>query len=269
MIVNADDLGLAEGVNRGILEAHEAGAVSSASAIVNLPAFGDAALRALAAPRLGVGLHFNIVLGRPLTRALSLTDRRTGRFLPLTALARRAFTGRIEAGDVHAECAAQLMRLRDAGIRITHVDSHRHAHALPGVWRAVCRAAHEAGVPVVRVPLEPWRVNGGDAAAAGKKLALAAAWRLASIGAPPLRRPVRFVGISLQGGHRFEVRLMRLLRALPPGTTELMVHPGHDDAELGALDPYRGAREIELAVLTSASVRDALRGLELTHFGRL
>ncbi len=266
--MNADDLGLAEGVNRGILEAHVAGAVTSTSVMVNLPAFDDAVRRARAAPALGTGLHLNIVLGRPLTRAPSLTNARTGEFWPLAALARRAFAGRIDAGDVQRECAAQLARLRETGLRITHLDSHRHAHALPGVWLGVARAAREAAVERVRAPLEPLGLNFRDPAATGRKLVLAASWSLATR-REPARRSARFVGISLQGSRRFASRLFALLAHLPSGVTELMVHPGHDDGELAALDQYRGARERELEVLTSPAVGGALRGIERTNFGEI
>ena len=60
LVINADDLGFAPGVNRGIIEAHGAGTLSSASMIVNAPAFGEAAaLVREHAPSLGVGLHLN------------------------------------------------------------------------------------------------------------------------------------------------------------------------------------------------------------------
>ena len=100
LIVNADDLGLAAGVDRGIVEAHAAGAVSSASMLVNLEDFEHAAGLARAAPRLGIGLHFNVVLGRPLTPARTLVDPHTGAFRPLGSLVRRALARCIDPDDV-------------------------------------------------------------------------------------------------------------------------------------------------------------------------
>src|SRR5437762_7703708 len=67
LVVNADDFGLSAGVNRGILEAHAAGVVSSVSVLVNAPGWDDAVgrLRDLGArPGLGVGLHVNLTMGR-------------------------------------------------------------------------------------------------------------------------------------------------------------------------------------------------------------
>src|SRR5215831_16051926 len=98
LVINADDFGLSEGVNRGILAAHAAGSVTSTSLLVNLPAFDHAVAGAREAPRLGVGLHFNVTAGAPVLpaeRVRSLCDPRTGDFHPLRRLVQRAFRGRL------------------------------------------------------------------------------------------------------------------------------------------------------------------------------
>jgi predicted glycoside hydrolase/deacetylase ChbG (UPF0249 family) len=272
--VNADDFGLSAGVNRGILEAHSAGVVSSVSVLVNMPppAWEDAARRLRGAgPGLGVGLHLNLTAGSPLSRGGTLRDPRTGGFHRLTVLVGRALAGRIDPADVAAECVAQLARLRAAGVRVTHVDSHRHVHVLPGVWRAVVETAGRQGIPVVRVPLEPLGANPGNWRALVKKVALAAAWRLGSPSAPAPRPVDRFFGISLQGGAEFLPRLLALLDRLEPGTTELMVHPGSPDGEAVRGDRYAAPRAVELAALTSPVVRERFRrgDFRLIHFGAL
>src|SRR3954470_1478614 len=79
LVINADDLGFAPGVNRGIVEAHESGTLSSASMMVTTPAFAEAVeLVQTRARALGVGLHLNLITGRPLTAVPTLTDARTG-----------------------------------------------------------------------------------------------------------------------------------------------------------------------------------------------
>lgn len=262
LVINADDFGLAPGVNRGILEAHAAGTLSSTSVMVNTPAFDEGlALARERAPTLGLGLHLNLVAGRPLTRAPSLTDARTGCFHSLAALARRALAGAVRAEDVRNECDAQLAALARRGVISTHLDSHRHAHALPGVLPAVLASARAAGVPVVRRPLD--RSSFAQPLASMKILALHAAWRRALAGVQqadlePLGRSPRFRGILLQDTPDVRARLLALFDQLPFGATELMLHPGHDDDTLGAQDPYRAPRERELAALTSHEVRARL-----------
>lgn len=272
LIINADDFGYTPAVSEGIVEAHAAGVVTSASLLANLDGFDHAVrLARAAAPALGIGLHLNLVQGRPLARVPTLTDPRTGAFHPLARLARRAVLGRVAAADVEAECRAQIRRLRDAGVRITHLDSHQHAHALPGLWPAIARAAMGAGIAVARWPVESARVNPWRLGAQGKKAVVALSWRLARRGAPRLRHPDRFVGISLMGGRGVERRLLRLLDTLPSGTTELMVHVGRVDHALARVDDYTWQREQELEALRSSAVRARLqRGdIALVHFGAL
>ena len=275
LVINADDLGFAPGVNRGIAEAHECGALSSASMMVNTPAFGEAAaLVRERLPALGVGLHLNLLAGRPLAIVPTLADPRTGAFHSLSELARRALLGRVSASDVRRECDAQLGALAREGIVITHLDSHRHTHALPGVLPAVLASALAAGVRIVRRPLDHPRL--GDPSASAKMLALHGAWRVASraLGIDErslLARSPHFRGIALQSAPHVQDDLLRLLERLPRGTTEIMLHPGHDDEVLAAQDPYRHERERELAALTSDLVRERLtRGdIRLVTFANL
>ena len=275
LVINADDFGFAPGVNRGIVEAHEAGALSSASMMVNTPAFDDAAaLTRDRLPRLGIGLHFNLLTGRPLSVVPTLTNPSDGAFHSLFTLARRGLTGRLSASDVRRECDAQLAALSAQGIRITHLDSHRHTHALPGVLPAVLASARAAGVHIVRRPLDQPVAH--DAVASARMFMLRAAWRSAmravAAGDRALAaRAPSFRGIAMQGAPDVQARLLALLDHLPHGATEIMMHPGYDDAVLAAIDPYRSEREREVAALCSTAVRARLaRGdIRLVRFDEL
>lgn len=230
--------------------------------MVNTPAFREAA--ALVRDRgqtLGVGLHLNLVVGRPLTAVPTLTDSHTGDFLSLGELARRAMAGRVRAGDVRRECDAQIAALAAEGIAMTHLDSHRHSHALPGILPAVVASARAGAIRIVRRPLD--RLLLAEPVVSAKMLALHAAWRVAITGVPGSDRAAfghvaHFRGIALQGAPELESKLLTLLDSLPGGVTELMLHPGYDDATLAALDPYRAERERELSVLTSGVLGAAL-----------
>jgi predicted glycoside hydrolase/deacetylase ChbG (UPF0249 family) len=273
LIINADDFGYSAGVTRGIIEAHAAGSVTSTSMMANGVDWENAVRLARANRKLDVGIHLNLVQGRPLLRVPSLTDPRTGEFYPLGAFARRAMLGRIDADELEAETLAQIARVRGAGIAVTHLDSHRHAHAMPGIFPVVARVASEVGIRVVRIPREPLGINPMDVAATSRKIVLrvALAASHALLLAPPLMATDHFRGISLQGGTHFAKRLGRALDTLEPGSTELMVHPGHVDEALAAQDPYTLPREKELAELTSAGVRERLKrgDIELVSFAAL
>jgi predicted glycoside hydrolase/deacetylase ChbG (UPF0249 family) len=274
LIVNADDFGLSEGVNRGILEAHRAGVVTSASLLVNTPGFPHAARAARDAQGLGVGLHLNFTAGRPVSppdAVVSLCDPRAGTFHPLPLLIARALTGRVKDSHVATECAAQIARFRATGLRPTHLDGHQHAHALPGILRPVIAAARQAGIDVVRIPLDPLAGIVWRPIAAVAQALLAGSYRLAARGVPAPRYADHFRGFALTGRRDFRERLLALLDALEPGVTELMVHPGYPDASLAGWVSYSEGRERELAALTSGTVRARLgRGdIALIHFGGL
>ncbi len=234
--------------------------------MVAQPGWEDGVRAARATPTLDVGLHFNVLVGAPLAAAPSLTDPRTGRFLALTTLVRRALLGAVDAADVEAECEAQLAALRAAGITPTHIDSHRHTHALPRVRGAVARVAARHGL-VLRRPLESPGWFAFDAAAQLHRAVIRASWIATAAGCAATRGTDHFVGIALQGGTRFDARLDVVLRQLAPGTTELMVHPGRVDDALRRLDGYTWQRERELAALTERPLGRRLEGTGVALIG--
>lgn len=268
LIINADDFGISRGVNIGIIEAAEAGVVTSASVIVNLPEFADALDRTLSCPTLSLGLHLNFTVGRPLTAVPSLTRRDTGEFFSLAGLVARASLGLLDASDIARECLAQIDRMIKAGFPPTHLDSHRHVHAHPAISSVVARAAASRGIYQVRIPCESLRVNASVWRANLKKTGLLICAGLSG-GPAAADRAVNFVGVSLQGGKSFAARLFALIPQLQAGTTELMTHPGYADASLAEHDSYTLERVTELRVLTSREFRDLLvrSGVTLTSFG--
>ena len=226
--------------------------------MVRCPGWSDALARLPVAPRLAIGLHFNVLLGAPLTRAASLADPRTGDFRPLGSLVRRTLLGAVRMADIESECEAQLDALRGAGVVPTHIDSHRHTHALPIIRNAVARVAVHHNLPLRR-PMESLRHFASDLPAVAHRAIVSTAWALTSLAAPHTRSSDHFTGIALQGATDFERRLTLVLGDLPRGTSEVMVHPGHVDEALEAIDGYTAPRERELAALTSAGVLRALR----------
>jgi predicted glycoside hydrolase/deacetylase ChbG (UPF0249 family) len=271
LVVNADDLGLAESVNRGIAETIELGVVTSTSLMVNMPARDDAMrrlryLRAIGRP-VSVGLHFNIVVGEPLTPCASLVDPRTGDFLPLTSLLWKSVARKLDLDDVQMELDAQLtcaqQLLARINLRVTHIDSHRHTHCLPGIFELVRATAMANGISHVRHPYETRPLPRKPRAMIAAKLLRTVLYR---------HRPlddVSFTGVGAMASPTFHRDIAQLLGELPEGTTELMVHPGYDSEELAAIDPYRAPREREVHALISPRLRERIQdlGVELTHFG--
>jgi predicted glycoside hydrolase/deacetylase ChbG (UPF0249 family) len=271
LVINADDFGMTSGINRGILEAFEAGALRSASIMPVMPGFEEAADAARrAGDALGVGLHVTLTAGRPLTRCPSLVDAETGEFLSARRLLVRAYRGGVRWSDAVAECSAQLAFCRATGVRVTHVDGHHHVHAFPVIRDAVAHVARRERIRVRRRrPSEGYWIRPAGARRLPALVALGLLARTLGDEPPSLASADHFAGVALVGSARFEAELLRLLDRLPLGTTELMVHPGYVDGPLPGGDRYRAGRERELRALTAPEVLARLhRGdIDLVHFG--
>ncbi len=243
LIVNADDFGLTRGVSAGILAARRHGIVTSTTVLVTADPDRDQLARARDAG-LGVGLHVNLTLGRPLTGARSLVDG-AGRFV---RDARHA-AARADARDVEREVAAQIEKFETLAKRPpTHLDTHHHVGLLAPVGEVVLAAARRLGVPV-----------------RSQNAAVRARARSAG-----LRTPDHFFGESGPGAYWSLATTLARLRALPPGVSEFMTHPGWCDDAL-AYSRYGRQRETELVGVGTAAARGAALslGVGLCHFGDL
>ncbi len=290
LIVNADDFGLTHGVNRAISELYDAGAVTSATIMAAGPAFLDAAVLARNRPSLGIGCHVVLTDGVPVSppRSIPSLIARDGRslrpkLLPfLGALA----SNQIDPSDIEREAFAQIRRVQDAGLAITHLDTHKHTHILPFVLKPLLRAAARAGVRAIRNPFEqPWAfpLSNGSAARTSQLRILQplkrSFFRQPEIHSGHIRTTQGTIGVSATGTLD-EGTLRNLLGALPAGTWELVCHPGYNDRELdGVTTRLRRSREIErealVAVLSTAARKKSfgtdahLSGIQLIHYGSL
>jgi hopanoid biosynthesis associated protein HpnK len=277
LIVNADDFGISRGVNRGIVEAHRSGIVTSASLMANLTSAEDALTRAAICPDLGLGLHLTLTAGRPLSRPAqvpTLVDD-SGYFLVLGTLLGQLARGRVHRDDLRRELSAQVEWALKRGVQPTHIDSHHHIHIFPAVTSVVVDLAREHRIHWVRTPLESGptpRVLASPARDAARTLAISSFGLLARIVVrrAGLHTARHFRGIALGTGWD-AAALMQLLRSLPPGLTELMTHPGQPDAELARLTVLVEGRDRELAALTAPAARELVRlqRIRLTNFGWL
>lgn len=270
LIINADDLGLTTGVNAGIFDAHGHGVLTSASLFANAPATADAVFRARLRPSLGVGCHLTLVDGQP-----TLSPRHVPTLIADDGRFRESWkpfivaclTGRVSLDEVERELTAQIDRLRSEGIQLTHLDAHKHTHAFPPIFAIVARLADRFRIPSVRVPFERWAppiAGERDRRWAARRQALenAALWywarRDARIAAQHGLRLANFTG-RVHTGLLSASTIESILRGLPAGLTELMVHPGYVDSGLAAVKTrLRESRAVEVELLCDPSVRNLL-----------
>jgi predicted glycoside hydrolase/deacetylase ChbG (UPF0249 family) len=240
LIVNADDFGWTRDVNDGIIHAHRNGILTSTTLMAGGGAFDHAVALARETPSLDIGVHLTL---------LQTTSALTGKPLPkdLTSLMGAIVARRI---DLDAELSAQVRKVIASGIAPTHLDTHKHTHILPPVASAIARIVREFRVRWVRKPFD-FGLTSGFAARLMRTQHSGLQRKLREAGALTTDH---FAGFALTG-YLDEAKLLRLIEELPPGTTELMCHPGFCRDELRA-SPTRlkESREIELRALTSAQV---------------
>lgn len=283
LIVNADDFGLTPGVNRAILEAHTRGIVTSATLMANASAFDHAVQLARSAPSFDVGCHIVLVDGWPVSppsEIPSLLDGgRQGAFeRNLSGFAARAFRGRLNPEQIEREAIAQISKLQAANIPVSHIDTHKHLHALPQILRPLLRAAKACGVSAIRNPFgrvafsliagrpKLWK-RWGEVAVLN---ALASKFCRA-VQAEGVITPNGSLGVAATGA--LDEPLFRLvLENIPEGTWEFVTHPGYNDADLKRVRTrLRQSREVELRLLASPQTRESLArdGIELISYRNL
>lgn len=143
LIVNADDFGLSKGQNYGIIEACKNGLVTSTTALVNGAAIGHAAQLSRSVPELGIGMHFVLTLGEPLSAMPGLTrEGRLGKWIW-----QMAEEDSLPLDEIAHELECQYRRFVELfGCEPTHIDSHHHVHMIAGIYPIVAAFAREKGV---------------------------------------------------------------------------------------------------------------------------
>jgi predicted glycoside hydrolase/deacetylase ChbG (UPF0249 family) len=152
MILNADDLGMTPGANRAIFEGHDRGAVTHTSVMANGDYFDDAMEGMASRPKLGLGMHLNLTYGKALLEHPLYCDERGVFKLGYGALLRYRDPAFLDV--VKKEFEAQILRVRERieeGRELTHIDSHRHIHLIPHLYRIVIDLARTYRIPRVRL----------------------------------------------------------------------------------------------------------------------
>lgn len=284
LIVNADDFGFTRGVNAGIVRAYKSGIVTSTTIMANGAAFEDAIDLARANPGLGVGCHLAVVGGTPVARPAEIRSLLDGDGkLPasLTQLLIKLARGSVSTDEIAQEFRAQLERLACAGVKPTHLDTHKHSHTHPKVMRALARVAVEFGVTRVRNPFEgvfaAAHVSSLSKLAYLKQYALSAAIQPGAIQFKRLLRENglkttdRFFGVGVTG-MLDSATIRSMMESLGEGAAELMCHPGVYDADLErARTRLKREREKELEALCDPSLRLLAeeKGIKLINYGEL
>ena len=238
LIVNADDFGRSTSINAAVIRAHRDGILTTASLMVNEPACAEAVQLAKANPRLGVGLHLTLLMGRaalPPSQIPGLVNE-CGEFsnAPAATGARYFFRRELRA-QLRTEIHAQFARFRATGLPLDHVNGHLHLHLHPVVFSILIEEAATLGITHLRLTREPFWMD--VPLARGNRLYRAThamiyfclSWNAQSrLRRRNIRHTQRVFGL-LQNARVNEDYILKLLPILPPGDSELYSHPSLDD----------------------------------------
>lgn len=275
LIVNADDLGWSEGVTEGILQAHRHGIVTSSTLAANMPAAAQAITLSRNFPELGVGVHLNVCQGPALSprgRAELAGPDGQMNHSGMGMIKRAFLRPRRMLPAIQDEFAAQIEFALSAGLKPTHLDSHRHVHAWPPIFRLVMVLAQRYDIAFVRRHRESLPADMPQAPAGQRRLSRI----LNFLGgrchrlAPRLQPTLGTLGVAHTGAIDAAV-LLAVIAALPEGVSELMVHPGLARDLQAGQTRLLASREAELRALCDQSVLAAIsrHGVVLTHYGKL
>jgi predicted glycoside hydrolase/deacetylase ChbG (UPF0249 family) len=280
LIINADDFGLSTSINKGIIEAHQKGIVTSTTLMANMSGFLSAVNLAKENPSLGVGVHINLIRGEPVSppgKVASLVardDRFLGngyRFLS------RLYSNGFNDEEIRLEIKSQISKVFDHGITPSHLDSEKNMHSFPPLLVHVCEVAKFFGISKIRLINEPILKEFIFTKQFFKLLLGKYNFRKSAsiLTKFNMRAPQHFYGILLSGCLRKD-SLRIVLQKIEDGITEIMCHPGYVDDELIKFSNKLGGyyinkfREQELAALLDEELKLAIEemGIRLINYWR-
>ena len=274
LVVTGDDFGLALPFNEAIELAHREGVLTTASLMLGEAATSDAIERAQQNPGLCVGLHLALCEARPVSLPAtipSLVNARGAFYEPVVTVVRFCLLApnKTFRRELEAELRAQFRAFAATGLQLDHVSGHNNLHLHPVVLPILVRVAREFGVRAVRVPYEPFVAS--LRAFGTHVVGRFCVWAVMGTWTAWARRRLEAAGFGVND-HIFGVfecgamtleRLTRVVAHLPPGASEIHVHPATRRCpEIERTTPSY-AHEAELAALLDPELRRAIAAHEV------
>jgi len=272
LIITADDFGLSKGVNTAVEKAWNEGILTCASIMPGGTAFNQAVTIARRNPGLQVGLHLTLLQGTavlPPSQIPGLVNE-AGCFSDNpVATGMRYFFDKGIYKQIKQEIEAQIQRVLDAGIPLSHIDGHLNIHLHPTVFGFLTDLMPRYGISSFRLSRERLfhNLRFDRQRQLGKSVERIIFGALANHARPLLKQlGIRYAGEVkgvLNSGRMTEGYLLQILDGLHEGLTELYFHPGIlPDAEISRRMPdYR--HEEELAAILSPRIKLRLAELNI------
>ncbi len=268
LIVNADDFGRTRGVSVGIIQAHQQGLVTSATAMMNFTgAAQDLHLAETEAPKLGLGVHLVFTAGRPLLPVewvASLVDEH-GYFLSKEAI--QANPTLISQDELRSELKSQVTAFKNAlGRPPDHLDAHHFLHIHPHLFQVYLEVAESfelpARIPFPRAGHLSEQMPGISGSVPAEMAQQIVELDRELLTAHTVKSTDHFLASFYEQQATVE-HLLQILSDLAAGSSELMTHPGLADEDLKTGSTYHVQREQEVAALCDPQVQKRVKELDI------
>lgn len=281
LITNSDDFGLTDSVSDAILDTHLNGIMTSTTLMANMPGFEYAIKVGLENKSLGIGIHFNLTEGEPLSDLSKIPEliNENGLFKSNAEQRKNLLFGKNKYEQVKIELENQLIKLLDSGIVPTHFDSHHHITGVPIAFRAAMEVAKKYKINKARITNIDFVYSSSHSISTFKK------WRKSIVNSPKsfihsknkknLLRcgfitpdtkllPNRVLPVSKDPIEQF----IRTLSVLKPGVTEISFHPGYENADPNDSEATASLRVRDYEVANSSEVINYIKSnnIKLINF---
>ncbi len=254
LVINADDFGLCESINKGILECYSNGLVSDFSFLINSENFDKSVKELKDAKIKKFGIHVNLTFGKSISGNTSCLTNKDGNYLFTGQHLKNYLKGKINPDEVYIEVKKQLDLLTSEGFEITHLDTHQNIHILPPVYRAINKVRNEYNPKVIiRFPSEPISFNLKYKFSNFKRIFILNTLS----GYSKLKNGID-VKVQAIGGDFYNninnkkviQRVIKKIWKIKKDFFEMAVHPGYYSDEILKYDGYARQREWELEFLS-------------------
>lgn len=241
VIINADDLGLCESVNVGILESIKNGVVTSTTILANSVSVEDA-IKIAIDNNLDVGIHLALTIGKPVCDNHKTIVDNEGNFFNISDIDSKIQSFDIE--EIRTEFLAQIKKIEELGIEITHIDSHHHVHGYEKVAKVVAQIAKERNFKVR--PLES---------------------NIKILKEYEIKTPERFVAAFYQQNVSVDGLKNILEENKQYDTLEIMCHPSMLGDDINSISKYNEIRYKELEIMCSKEIKQYIENNDVQLIG--
>jgi len=263
LTITADDFGLTEDVNEGIIKCLTSGAVTNISVLAVGESFRHAVKRARENKITKIGVHLALTGSfKPISspkEVPTLVDRELRFPKSYNSFFTKYFAGRVNENEIYEEFKKQILTVKNEGFAIAHVDSHQHIHMVPGILKVVIKLMKEFGIEYIRLPLERMSKN-VDVAGFIRQLMLLPICSMSRklLNTPGIKHNDQFIGYTRALRLRPE-DITGAISNLEDGLTELGCHPGYFTTRMKENYPWYKNCEEELKVLCDKNFIDKIK----------